>query len=167
MINEREHIISQAATGFNSIIGYEFYFYGVYANCFKLDDMILEAVEDPSDGYRSYLGSIFHKTELGADDTIFIDKPLGKVVIKSFGEDISVDGWYLLDVNTGHIWLRVGTDVSCDYYPCFMFDYTPDKTLCILPDLDPTHTSYKEEKPEEVLRSSSWFSGESVVFYET
>ena len=33
-------------------------FYGVDNNCFKLDNSVLEAVEDESDGYRSYLATV-------------------------------------------------------------------------------------------------------------
>jgi hypothetical protein len=35
-----------------------FDFYGVCDNCFKINNFVFEAVEDPSDGYRSYLESI-------------------------------------------------------------------------------------------------------------
>jgi hypothetical protein len=36
---------------------------------------------------------------------------------------LNFSGWVLLDVDTGHVWLQVGTDHGDDYYPCYTFDY--------------------------------------------
>lgn len=99
----------------------EFNFYGVDGNCYKLDDTIWEAMEDESDGYRSYLGSI---EQIFTDKLIFFKDALAKVTVQEFEGD-NVKGWNLVDVTDNHIWLFVGTDYQNDYYPCFRFEYHP------------------------------------------
>lgn len=101
-------------------------FFGVSHNQFKLNDKVFEAIEDEADGYRSYLGSI----EVRDPDGIFFGIPLGVVrldeVEHADGRD-DFEGYQLVDVFTGHVWLTFGTENSSDYYPWFIFDYTPDK----------------------------------------
>jgi hypothetical protein len=106
---------------FNDLIGKEFKFYGVEFNHFKLDDTVFEAVEDEDDGYRSYLGSveIFDKEGL-----IFFKEPLA--TIKIWEHDDGYRKVYkLLDVKDNHEWLVFGTENYDDWYPFFVFTYTP------------------------------------------
>lgn len=101
----------------------EFQFFGVDNNEFKLDDVVYEAVEDPDDGYRSCLGSV----EVSKSEGLFWKLPLGTVKIVAEGFHCGFEGWSFVDTQDGHVWLRVGTDHSDDYYPCFVFDYQPKK----------------------------------------
>lgn len=97
-------------------------FYGVDSNRFKLGSHVFEALEDESDGYRSYLETI--KSCLNPID-IFFKKPLTKVKVEVAPEGEYVDGtdtWQLVDKDN-HVWLRVGTDNTDDYYPRFVFEY--------------------------------------------
>jgi hypothetical protein len=94
-------------------------FYGVDSNCFKLNDTIYEAVEDPDDGYRSCMEELRVVAE--PDNLIFHSLPLANVLMQEEDEDIDL----LVDADTGHVWLRYGTDYSDSYYPCFVFEYTP------------------------------------------
>lgn len=103
-------------------------FYGVDDNSFCVGvngaRMVLEAVMDPSDGYRSYFGC-WRTTDV---DKVFFSQPLARVKVvptdaRRGARDFS--GWYLVDVDDGHQWLAVGTDYSDDYYPYFVFRYTP------------------------------------------
>jgi hypothetical protein len=103
------------------IVGREFYFYGVDSLMFKLGRYVFEAVEDESDGYRSYFGSFESRN---AADGIFLNRAVARVRVESY-EDHSSDGWRLVDLRDGHVWLRVGTDNTDDYYPMFVFDYQP------------------------------------------
>lgn len=80
----------------------EFDFYGVCNNEFKLNDTVYEAVEDPDDGYRSYLGSI----EVKNSDGIFFGMPLARVKAVAVGNHRDLDGWEFVDVTDGHVWLR-------------------------------------------------------------
>lgn len=110
-----------------TLIDREYDFYGVDNNTFCIGSngsrMALEALEDESDGYRSYFGC-FATSSVGK---IFFGTPVARVkfVDSSAGP---FSGWSLVDVTTGHVWLRVGTDNLDDYYPCFTFDYMPDTT---------------------------------------
>ena len=101
--------------------GKKFGFYGVDNNCFKLGRKVYEAIENEDDGYRSFLESV----EVVADEGIFFDRPLGYVEVKCSGPRNYFDGYLLVDVKDGHVWLRVGTDKCDDYYPYFVFDYQP------------------------------------------
>lgn len=95
-------------------------FYGVCSNEFKLNETVFEAVEDPDDGYRSYLGSV----EVIDSDGIFFSQPLSTVKIVSFDEKFDY-GYRLIDAEDGHIWLEIGTGDYNDYYPYFIFYYKP------------------------------------------
>ncbi len=97
-----------------------FNFYGVCDTCYKLDDVVWEAIEDPSDGYRSYLQSIEVKENAGHLTFSFDPIAVVKVVL-----DNDYDGWKLVDVEDNWVWLRVGTDKYDDYYPTFVFNYAP------------------------------------------
>jgi hypothetical protein len=76
-------------------------------------------VEDPDDGYRSMLKEI---VEVPLDGLIFFSRPIATVRVVS---DDDIDGYQLVDVDDGHVWLRFGTEGYDDYYPTFVFDYTP------------------------------------------
>lgn len=116
----------------NSLLGEKYDFYGVDGNSFCIgrsgSRMVLEALEDPDDGYRSYFGC-FRTT---AVDKIFFGAPIAEVVFRVHQDDDDADerfsGWVLQDAATGHVWLKVGTDHRDDYYPCFTFDYYPDRS---------------------------------------
>lgn len=121
-------------TDFERLVGQEFDFYGVDNTTFKLNDTIWNAIEDESDGYRSYLGSVEAEVR---PDSIYFDRPLARVMLVWLDEYTEKDqsgrydalsyfsGWRLVDVVDGHVWLTVGTDQMHDYYPCFMFTYNP------------------------------------------
>lgn len=99
-----------------------FKFYGVCNTCYKLDDSVWEAIEDPNDGYRSYLSSIEMKDHIDALPLTFAFEAFATVYVQ---QDKEYDGWQLVDVEDGWVWLRIGTDFSDDYYPSFVFEYSP------------------------------------------
>ena len=102
-----------------------FKFYGVCNNRYKLDDTVWEAIEDPSDGYRSYLDSVVCTGESGPGDIFFPDA-LDTVYVSETQEKSFV-GWEIKSTSDHHVWLRFGTDSYDDYYPCFIFQYEPRK----------------------------------------
>ena len=101
-------------------------FYGVDTTTFKLDKYIFEVVENPSDGYRSSMQEIRMK-----DDTtglIFFQTPLAKIRVENRtdgrrGDINCFNGYNLVDVKDGFVWLTFGTDESDSYYPQFEFFY--------------------------------------------
>lgn len=113
-----------------------FDFYGVYNNCFKLGDTVFEAIEDPYDGYRSYLDTITLTSRVG----VFSRRPFAQVYVQSYE-----DGIALIDTSTRHVWLKVYTDSSDNYYPYFCFIYDIPGTLV---EFDPTGACPKEIYPE-------------------
>lgn len=101
-------------------------FYGVDNSTFCLGNgatkIALEAIEDESDGYRSYFGCF----AVSPTDKIFFSTPLARVYTRETESGEGYErfmGWELVDVATGHIWLRVGTSNTDDYYPFFTFEY--------------------------------------------
>ncbi len=115
---------------FSDLLYHSFRFHGVDGNRFRLgllDDenkyLTLEAVEDPDDGYRSMMEEVrFVKTK----DSIFFKDSLGMVRLFKSSD---IDGYDLVDVGDNHVWLTIGTDVSDDYYPCFIFRYNPKEQI--------------------------------------
>ena len=107
---------------FNSTVGMEFDFHGVDNNCFKLDNAVWEALEDPDDGYRSYLG-VINLRDVG--NLTFFRTPVARVTLVEVDHERGLCGYRLIDVKDRHMWLEFGTDHSDDYYPWFNFYYQP------------------------------------------
>jgi hypothetical protein len=107
--------------------GREFGFYGVCNNEFKLDDDVWEAIEDPSDGCRSYLGSVKKKDS----DGIFFGSPIATVKVLPLDRlaNEEAEGFKIVDAADGHVWLEFGTANIGDCYPWFVFTYHP-KEAC-------------------------------------
>lgn len=98
---------------------------------FKLDGVTYMAVEDPDDGYRSCcrdleivneeckisLPNILVECKMRDD---FHDSILGT-------EENDILEFY--DVGNNQMFMAVGTGNTNDYYPYFVFEYTPE-TLC-------------------------------------
>lgn len=111
-----------------------FKFYGVDGNLFKLGKDVFEAVEDPSDGYRSCMEEVKGPivVELMEKKPIFFKTYVDTVSIRPV-DDGSFDGFELVSTDgNGHVWLRFGTDSCDDYYPCFTFTYTPKAPAAVL-----------------------------------
>lgn len=106
---------------FRKVLGKKRRFYGVDNYCFKLGNQVFEALEDESDGYRSYLDSVEVRE---TDGLIFFRTPLATVMAEEY-EDGCAEGVRLVDVRDGHVWLSFGTNYVDDYYPCFFMHYQP------------------------------------------
>jgi hypothetical protein len=122
-------------SSFLGLVGKRFAFYGVDNNVFCLSDKsgkrrAYEVMEDEEDGYRS---SLKDYRQVPLKGHIFFRQPIANVRLEAvetgrtgapnYGR--SFDGFQFVDVRTGHVWLRFGTEDYDDYYPCFIFDYTP------------------------------------------
>ena len=111
---------------FKTLVGGTYEFYGIDFHSFCIGHngarIVLEAREDPDDGYRSY----FDCFQVKNVDKIFFKESIAKVKLISLDESKFI-GWQLLDAEDSHAWLTVGTSYIDDYYPCFVFDYQPKK----------------------------------------
>jgi hypothetical protein len=98
-------------------------FYGVDCNVFCIgksgERFAFEAVEDENDGYRSMLEEL---RPVPVDGHIFSKTPIARVVVEDCPE---LSGYRLRQAAAPHVWLELGTDYSDDYYPMFIFRYTP------------------------------------------
>lgn len=93
-----------------------------FENCsvirFKLDGVVYVAIEDPDDGYRSYLGEL--KVDTKEITNAFTGVEV-KGVYKESGDVILC----LVDTTTNETVLTVGTDYSDNYYPYFVANFNP------------------------------------------
>ena len=139
---EEETVIRMARSHFCSLVGSEVDYYGADAgdNTFNIDGVVFKVLEDADDGYRSYMGAINYTDK---HTSIFFSSPVARARIESYdtavpddrpsrnerGEDDydnSVNqGYRLVDVVDGHIWLEFGTHNYDDYYPIFIFRHSP------------------------------------------
>ena len=115
-----------------SLLGHPYDFYGVDNHAFCIGSgsgrMALEAVEDPHDGYRSYFGC-FTTAQVGK---VFFGASIARVLFEEAKiSEEAFEGWCLVDVDTGHVWLKVGTGNTNDYYPYFVFEYRPDPSKTV------------------------------------
>lgn len=84
-------------------------------NRFQLGCMLFEVIEDEQDGYRSSMEEV----QIISNNADTHSNPLSEVRIER-SRSIS-NGYALVDVEDGFIWLTFGTDDYDDYYPCFIF----------------------------------------------
>ena len=115
----------------NELVGKKVGFCGVDNNtfCLSIDErrVAFEAVEDESDGYRSMLEEV---REVPLEGRVFFKRSIADVHVESLDSDREAPGdfkGYALKDASGHTWLKIGTDYADDYYPCFIFEYTPPR----------------------------------------
>ena len=123
-----------ARSHFLNLVGGELDYFGAdEADCtFKLDGVVFKALEDPDDGYRSYLKTVDYTDN---HNSIFFPKPLAKVRIETYDDRDTSGGWVdqanegfqFVDLKDGHVWLKFGTHNYDDYYPMFIFRHYPKK----------------------------------------
>ena len=121
-----EAFYSLVKNHFLALLGMDLDYYGAdySSSTFSVNGVVFKVLEDPSDGYRSYLGAIEFTDE---SDSSFFRTPLGTVRIEAVDE-AERRVYRLVDTADGHVWLEFGTDYSDDYYPYFIFSHFPKGT---------------------------------------
>ena len=122
---------------FMALEGIELDYYGADSadHTFNIDGIVFKVLENPDDGYRSYLGAIDYSD---THSSLFFKRSVAKVKIIEFNEDPSdldsssrlAKGYRLVDVTDDHVWLQFGTGNYDDYYPYFMFSHYPKEQSC-------------------------------------
>ena len=90
---------------------------------FVLDGKTYKAVEDRSDGYRSYLSELV-VTDEPITNTFAEQEVVG--VMKPSGDYEINDTIQFFDTTTSKIVLEVGTDNTDDYYPYCVMNWSPE-----------------------------------------
>lgn len=93
-------------------------YYNNTLNSFQLGSVLFEVVEDENDGYRSMMQEVKVVTTSAPKTEL-----LAEVMITSCTSDVS--GFMLVDTLDNHVWLEFGTNYQYDYYPYFVFSWTP------------------------------------------
>lgn len=90
---------------------------------FVLDDTMYTVIEDPEDGYRSSMKEIIVST--GTIDNSF--QPVAVFAVMRFSNyRNSCEILDIYDLKSGKLILSAGTDRSDDYYPTFVYGWTPE-----------------------------------------
>lgn len=102
---------------------------------FKLDGTIYAAIENPSDGYRSHMDRILilpKRTKL-ATPLVVPSKVFARHSTRGHysGESDVVE---FIDMATGKIVMRIGTENTDDYYPHFVGEFDPLALAANQPD---------------------------------
>ena len=123
MIRESFSEDIEPSTEFLRLFGKKVDFYGVDNTTFCVGvgkkKFVFEAIENEDDGYRSYFDTVVSVPDNG----VFFKMPIARVIIKN--NDDGGGGFLIIDAKDGHEWLRVGTENFDDYYPMFVFYYSP------------------------------------------
>lgn len=88
---------------------------------FELDGQVYEAVENPSDGYRSYMD------KLVVSNKRVRNKIPETQVVCVYRDDDDCDLLDFIDCKNGKVFLTIGTRHVGDYYPVCIFEYSPEK----------------------------------------
>ena len=92
---------------------------------FELDGNVYEAVENPDDGYRSYMKELEYSTAR-IRNKIPPTSVVCKHISRSGDEDMLHDLLAFIDAKNGKTFLTIGTKYVNDYYPCCVFEYYPE-----------------------------------------
>lgn len=94
---------------------------------FFLGDDVYLICEDPSDGYRSHAGSLFKSERSGWEfSRAYINRKVTarwlekEKPYEDAGYENECEILEIVDRENGHVWLRVGTDNTDDYYSSFI-----------------------------------------------
>lgn len=92
-----------------------------------MDGRTYLAVEDPDDGYRSYLDEVL--VFEGKNDFLDGASPVGReVVVLHTGRGQysgKADVIEIYDTEDGHLWAVIGTENTDDYYPYCVLQWNP------------------------------------------
>lgn len=87
---------------------------------FELDGQVYEAVENPDDGYRSYMEKLVISNEK-------IKNKIPKTqIVCVYRNDDDCDLLDFIDCKNGKVFMTVGTKYVHDYYPVCTFEYHPE-----------------------------------------
>ena len=121
-----KHKLDAVDTFIEKVSRYGDYFEDTNAIRFRLDGVCYTALENPSDGYRSSMETLYVSREKMKNTF----KPVEVVGTKKIGDYCTEDVLVLIDAKTGKPVLEVGTHNADDYYPSFVSSFSPEN-LCI------------------------------------
>lgn len=118
-----EHSLDAVDTYVEKVKQWGDYFEDAECIRFRLDGVVYTAIEDPDDGYRSSLRTLFVSP---SDEVRNVFPPVRVLVRKKDNEPYQInDTLEFIDIKTGKIVLEVGTNNTDDYYPYFVGTFSP------------------------------------------
>ena len=91
---------------------------------FELDGQVFEAIENPSDGYRSYMDKLVISNKQVRNK---IPETQVMCIYKDKDDYDDCDLLDFIDCRNGKVFLTIGTKHVHDYYPVCIFEYSPEK----------------------------------------
>ena len=121
------HVLSGVELGTKKVDVYGWYVDSNFAK-FTLDGVTYLALENPDDGYRSYMEEL-----QVVEETCAVRLP--DVKVRCHMRDFKCSGQTddvlsFVDVENGKEFLAIGTENTEDYYPYCVFEYTPENMSC-------------------------------------
>jgi len=118
-----EHVLDAVDFSTEHIIGWMSRLEDCNAMRFRLDGVVYVAIEDPEDGYRSYMRDLM-TAESASMTNVF---PPVRVVARhrTSGRFDECDILELIDVANGNVIIEVGTENTGDYYPYYIANFHP------------------------------------------
>lgn len=95
---------------------------------FVLDGEVYTATEDPSDGYRSCMGSLVNGGVVVSNT--FAPQKVICSYRDRYSDNEKSEVLEMRDASTGEIVLTVGTENTDDYYPYFVANFDPRGLAC-------------------------------------
>jgi hypothetical protein len=121
-----EHVLDAVDISTQSIKQYGSRFENCEVIRFRLNGVAYTAIENPDDGYRSSMDSLYVSDE--PMQNVF--PPVRVLAKKKENERYSInDTLQLVDVVTGLVVMEVGTDNTDDYYPYFVSYFAPQNMV--------------------------------------
>jgi len=131
-----EHTLDAVDTFVQSVNTYGTNFEDASVIRFRLDGVTYTAIEDPSDGYRSSMESLFVSTDAEVNNVFPPNRVVGR---KKENDQYAVNNTLeLVDAVTGKVVLEVGTDNTDDYYPSFVSAFWPEHMAVNMSNVNPS-----------------------------
>jgi hypothetical protein len=144
-------------------------YHGATDNCFVLDEIAYEAIEDESDGYRSMLDKVAIVTDVDKIKSLIVSStPIAYVRVVGIEEPDGLQGYELQDAIIQHVWGRIGTNRHDDYYPSFCANFYPLDTGARLHEMRDGSgaigmTQYQRLVREYPTGKTSWVKKDDVT----
>lgn len=165
ILSDGEHMLS----GVSLILtdwGYNY----VDAVLLTIDGKNYIALEDPEDGYRSY--GVFHQTDRDyhqrnsfPPQKVFVKNVIENSWVEEMHEVYQYRGIEITN-EAGDLILRVGTDLTDDYYPMACFKYNPENLPINMQSSEIVEDEPEDEESEDDADEDHPFIGPQNDFYE-
>lgn len=117
------HMLSGLETSTEKVIDLGYGYDSATVVYFVLDGVTYRVYEDPSDGYRSSMGSFDVVTDYVVKNRFPEQQVFGVMRPDGYDKNDTIE---FMDAMTSKVVLALGTDSYDDWYPTFVFEWNPE-----------------------------------------